>query len=247
MAAAVKFDAEGRMVTTEGADFGGRRITRTDMKTGLAKIVAATYKGHPFNSPNDLDIDSKGRIYFTDPRYFGSEPIEQPVAGVYRIDTDGSVHLILADMRSPNGIAISTDEKTLYVSEVDLGVNEVSMLSEKVPQQFGKMQIKAYDLQPDGTAINGRVFVDYGSEKGADGLTVDQDGNLYAGVQAESRLGIRIYSPAGEEIGSIPFTESPRNMVLVPQGEGAVLYVTAGKSLYQIPTSIPPRKWAQQN
>ena len=121
MSNGMKFDAQGRLVIAEGADFGGRRITRTDMKTGKSDIIAGLYEGKPFNSPNDLTIDEQGRIYFTDPRYVGYEPVEQPVMGVYRIDTDGSVHLVIADSGKPNGIAVSPDQKTLYVGSNDSG------------------------------------------------------------------------------------------------------------------------------
>lgn len=89
MANGIIFDLGDRMIVAEGADFGGRRVTRTDMKTGRSEILAGLFNGRHFNAPNDLAIDEKGRIYFTDPRYLGHEPIEQPVQGVYRIDPDG--------------------------------------------------------------------------------------------------------------------------------------------------------------
>ena len=116
-----KFDAQGRLVVAEGADFGGRRITRTDMETGKSEIIAGLYNGKPFNSPNDLSIDEQGRIYFTDPRYAGHEPVEQPIFGVYRIDPDGSVHLVVTDAGKPNGVAVSPDQQTLYVISHDNG------------------------------------------------------------------------------------------------------------------------------
>ncbi len=104
------FDAQGRLVVAEGAWFGGRRITRTDMKTGKSVILAALFDGRPFNSPNDVALDARGRIYFTDPRYVGWEPIEQPVQGVYRIDPDGRVSApgrkaLLAYDLAPDGSA----------------------------------------------------------------------------------------------------------------------------------------------
>ena len=86
MSNGIKFDAQGRMIVAEGADYGGRRVTRTDMCTGRSEIIAAMYEGRRFNSPNDITIDLKGRIYFSDPRYVGHEPIEQPLMGVYRVD-----------------------------------------------------------------------------------------------------------------------------------------------------------------
>ena len=121
MSNGMEFDAQGRLVVAEGADFGGRRITRTDIETGKSEIIAGLYNGKPFNSPNDLTIDEQGRIYFTDPRYAGNEPVEQPIFGVYRIDPDGSIHLVVTDGGKPNGVAVSPDQKTLYVISHDNG------------------------------------------------------------------------------------------------------------------------------
>src|SRR5439155_6725255 len=85
MSNGLKFDANGDLLAAEGADQGGRRVTRTDMKTGKAYILASTFENRPFNSPNDMTIDEKGRVYFSDPRYLGHEPIDQPGQAVYRI------------------------------------------------------------------------------------------------------------------------------------------------------------------
>jgi gluconolactonase len=105
----------------KGADFGGRRIIRTNMKTGVAEIIAGLYNGKPFNAPNDISIDVQGRIYFSDPRYLGREPVMLGAMAVYRIDPDGSVHRILADAGKPNGVAVSPDQKSLYVVSNDNG------------------------------------------------------------------------------------------------------------------------------
>ncbi|MCQ1768128.1 SMP-30/gluconolactonase/LRE family protein [Neorhizobium galegae] len=238
MAAGIKFDHDGNMVVTEGADFGGRSVIRTDAKTGRSTILAGLYKGRPFNAPNDLDIDDKGRIYFTDPRYFGYETIEQPVSGVYRIDPDGSVHLILADIARPNGIALSPDQKTLYVAELDPLLSDWRI--DKVPQASGAMRLLAYDLAAGGAASNQRVLVDYGKETGPDGIAVDSAGNIYAAVSAASRLGVRIYSPDGKEIAFVPVPDvnAVTNIALASQGGRTWLYITATKGLYRIETKI---------
>ena len=115
MSNGIKFDASGNMIVAEGSDFGGRRVTRTHMKTGKSFIIAGLFEGRPFNAPNDITIDEEGRIYFTDPKYVGREPLEQPVMAVYRIDPDGGVHRIITDAGKPNGIAVSPDQKTLYL------------------------------------------------------------------------------------------------------------------------------------
>ena len=242
MAAGIKFDREGRMVVTQGADFGSRSVIRTDMKSGKTTILAGLYKGRPFNAPNDLDIDDQGRIYFTDPRYFGHESIEQPVSGVYRIDADNSVHLILADVAKPNGIAVSPDQKTLYVAEHDTLLTDRRI--DKVPQRNGFMRLLAYDLAADGTAGNQRVLIDYGKEAGPDGLAVDVIGNIYAAIGAASRRGVRVYTPAGQEIAYIPLPgeTAVTNVALATRDGQTYLYITAKKRLYRIRTLLPGRR-----
>ena len=93
MANGIAFDNNGNMIVCEGADFGGRKITSTDLETGKSKILTGLFNGFLYNSPNDLVIDKQNRIYFTDPRYAGYERIEQPCFGVYRLDNDGNVTL----------------------------------------------------------------------------------------------------------------------------------------------------------
>ena len=237
MSNGIVFDAQGRMVVAEGAGFGGRRITRTDMKTGKSVILAGLFNGRPFNSPNDLVLDARGRIYFTDPRYSGYEPVEQPVQGVYRIDPDGRVLLIVADAGKPNGIAVSPDQATLYVAAHDDGAfGDLPPETQAAP---GRMALLAYDLAPDGSAKFRRTVVDF-SPAGPDGIGVDRDGNIYCAVQGE-RQGIHVYSPAGKELAYIPTPESPTNVKFGRGGGGGAggpdaqtLFITAGKSLYRI-------------
>ena len=96
------------------------------MKSGKRTILAGLFNDRPFNSPNDIVVDNNGRIYFTDPRYFGKESIGQPLDGVYSFDTEGTIHLIIANASKPNGIAISPDYKTLYIANYDLDINNSS-------------------------------------------------------------------------------------------------------------------------
>ncbi len=236
MSNGMKFDAQGNLVVAEGADFGGRRITRTDMTTGKSDIIAGLYEGKPFNSPNDLTIDEMGRIYFTDPRYVGNEPVEQPVMGVYRIDTDGSVHLVIADSGKPNGIAVSPDQKTLYVGSNDSG--SLREMPEDTPTYMGRMALLAYDLLSDGTATFRETLVDYAPEHGPDGFEVDVEGNLYVAVRDKTRFGIGIYSPRGKELAFIPTPELPTNVAFGRGDASKILYITAGGSLLRIRVSI---------
>jgi gluconolactonase len=239
MASGIQFDAAGRMVIAGGADFGCRAIIRTDLKTGRSHILAGLYHGKPFNSPNDLVIDRGGRIYFTDPRYFGHEPIEQPVFGVYRMDPDGSVQLLLADVSKPNGIELSPDEKTLYVVEHDIRILD-RRFSDVPIRDSGEMRILAYDLK-EGVARNQRTLVDYGAEKGADGIAVDSAGNIYAAVQSRQRPGIRIYSARGDLITAIELPAAPSNVALCTRNKQTYLYITAANGLYRLATRVPAK------
>jgi gluconolactonase len=233
MSNGLKFDAEGNLLAAEGADQGGRRVTRTDMKTGKSYILASEFEGRPLNSPNDITIDEKGRIYFSDPRYLGHEPIDQPVQAVYRIDPDGSLHRIITDAGKPNGVAISPDQKTLYVVSNDNGNTGIGRVPEKEPTKKGAMTLMAYDLAPDGPAKFRKTLVDYAPNDGPDGLVCDKHGNLVVAVRDLTRPGIYIYSPEGKELGYIK-TEVPTNVGFGRGASANVLYITAGKSLYRI-------------
>jgi gluconolactonase len=233
MSNGIKFDAQGNMIVAEGADYGGRRMIRTDMKTGKSYIIAASYEGRRFNAPNDITIDAKARIYFSDPRYIGHEPIEQAVMAVYRIDPDGKIQRIITDAGKPNGVAISPDQKTLYVVSNDNGATGIERLPTDLPTHKGRMALLAYDLAPDGSAKFRRVLVDYAPQDGPDGLVADVDGNLYVAVRDVTRPGIYAYSPEGKELAYIP-TELPTNVGFGRGRDAKVLYITAGKSLYRI-------------
>ena len=146
MSNGLKFDAQGRLLAAEGADYGGRRVTRTDMKTGKAEIVAGMFEGRPLNSPNDITLDEKGRIYFSDPRYLGYEGIDQPVMAVYRIDPDGKLSRIITDAGKPNGVCVSPDQKTLYVVSNDNGHTGIERLPKDTPARKGLMALLAYEI-----------------------------------------------------------------------------------------------------
>ena len=247
MSNGLKFDADGNLLAAEGADQGGRRVTRTDMKTGKTYIVASEFEGKPLNSPNDITIDEKGRIYFSDPRYLGHEPIDQPVQAVYRVDTDGSIHRIITDAGKPNGVAISPDQKTLYVVSNDNGTTGIGRLDEKKePTKKGTMTLMAYDLAADGSAKFRKTLVDYAPQDGPDGLICDKAGNLFVAVRDTTRPGIYVYAPDGKELGYIK-TELPTNVGFGRGDSANVLYITAGKSVYRIKLNtegyhLPPKK-----
>jgi gluconolactonase len=237
------FDARGSLIACEGADGGGRAVVRWDLKTGRREVIADRYMGKRFNACNDLCIDEKGRIYFTDPRYLGTEPRELEYQAVYRIDTDGTVVEITHDIEKPNGIAISPDQKTLYVADHNNGTDRIDPEAPK--PKLGAMTVYAFPLGPDGL-VNGprRTLIDFGDEEGCDGMTVDTAGRIYLASRRPSRPGILVLDPAGKEVGFIK-TGEPQRGAREPSGNPSnvdfgigddknVLYITVDKSLYRI-------------
>jgi len=228
-------DPQGRLIACEGGLFerpgvkvqGTPRVTRTDLQTGKIDVIASAYEGKPFQAPNDITIDSKGRLYFTD------------LAGVavYRIDTSGAVARILAapDVQRPNGIQVSPDDTKLYLIEANQA-------------QGGARLIRAYDLQPDGTVRNMRVHYDFSPGRSADGMSIDTQGNLYASAgmnqlrgSAETlatKTGVYVISPQGKLLKFIPIPEDFITNNAFGGPDMKTLYVTAGKTLYKVRTDI---------
>jgi gluconolactonase len=243
----LKFDAQGHLIACEGSDSGGRQVSRWDVKTKRKEIVADRYMGKRFNAPNDLAIDLKGRIYFSDPRYLGDEPRELEYRAVYRIDRDGTVVEVTHDVEKPNGIALSPDQKTLYVVDHNNGTDKID--PDAPPPQKGVMRVYAFPLGDDGL-VNGprKTLQDYGTEDGIDGMTVDVKGNLYMALRSVKRPGVQVIDPTGKEIAFIPTGPSqpgakkpvgiPSNVTFGLGNESKVLYITVDTSLYRIPLKV---------
>jgi gluconolactonase len=243
----LKFDAEGRLIACEGADGGGRRVARYDVKTGKSATIADRFKGKRFNAPNDLVIDQLGRIYFTDPRYLGSEPRELEHRAVYRIEPDGQVIEITHDVEKPNGIGLSPDGRTLYVADHNNGTDQIDPAG-PAPKP-GAMKIYAFPLNGDGLVSGSRrTLVDFGTEAGCDGMTVDEQGHIYLTVRSLKRPGVMVIDPNGKEVAFIPTGNPhtgdgepvglPSNVTFGIGPESRTLYVTVDKSLYRIPLKI---------
>lgn len=212
-------DRQGRLVM---CTHGDRTLVRLE-KDGTRTILADRYDGKRLNSPNDVVVKSNGSIYFTDPPFglrgvMNSPLKELPFQGVFLLK-DGKVHLLDKDPQGgfPNGIAFSPDEKYLYVT--------------------GGQRITRYEVQPDDTVANGRVFVDMTADKapgGTDGMKVDRKGNVYATGPG----GIWIISPEGKPLGKILMPEAPANLAF-GDADSKSLYVTARQSLYRIRLNTP--------
>jgi gluconolactonase len=239
------FDAQGNLLACEGGDYGGRRVSRYNIRTGERTTVVDTIQGKKFNAPNDLCLDAKGRIYFTDPRYVGLESRELKHRAVYRIDADGSVYELTHQVTKPNGIGISPDGKTLYVADHDNGTDNIDPTAP--PPKQGVMKIYAFPLASNGTVGKRRTIVDFGEEKGCDGMSIDEHGNIYLTVRGNRRPGVLVIDPQGKQVAHIPTgpanqkPTSDRPPVGLPsnvefgRGAGANdLYITVDKSLYRI-------------
>ncbi len=236
------FTADGSLLACEGADHGGRRISRWNVRTRTRQTIAAGYDGKQFNSPNDICLDAVGRIYFSDPRYIGDEPRELETQAVYRIDPDGSLHEATHQVTKPNGVAISPDGQTLYVANHDNGTDRIDPTAPPPPR--GAMKIYAFRIRSDGALGERRVFFDFGDRPGCDGMTVDEQGHLYLTGRDPQRPGVIVLDSQGREVAFIPTgpagqsSDSPRGLPSnVEFGLGSeinVLYVTIDTGLYRI-------------
>lgn len=217
-------DAGGSLILCQ---HGERRIARLE-KDGSFTTLADRYNGKRFNSPNDLVITKSGALFFTDPPYGmkkGTEP-DAPYHGIYRLDADGKVSLIIEDIRWPNGIDLSPDEKTLYIAVSDKDSN----------------RIMAYDLQPDGSVKNGRVFFNAqplrSAERkgGCDGMKVDSLGNIWTTGPG----GVLVISPGGKHLGTILTGQNTGNCAWGGP-EKDFMYVTADMFLLRVKTLTQSR------
>ncbi len=232
------FDAEWRLVACESSDLtlNRPRVTRTNLDTGEIEVLAEFYRGKRLNAPNDVTMDSQGRLYFTDFDRAGPERWGTP--GVYRIDPGGSLTRLLTspEVQRPNGIAISPDDRTLYLVEAN-------------PREGGARLIRAYDLTPAGTLANMRVFHDFYPGRSADGLCIDSHGNLYAAAglhrrrgsseTLDTRPGVHVFSPAGKLLRYIHIWEDTVTNCAFGGPDLRTLYVTAGKTLFETRVDVP--------
>ena len=242
----LQFDAQGFLLACEGSDHGGRRVSRWNIKTKERTTVADKYQGKRFNAPNDMTVDRKGRIYFSDPRYLGTETRELEHRAVYRIDTDGTVVEVTHDVTKPNGIALAPDEKTLYLADHDNGTDRIDPT--QPPPKTGPMRIYSFPLGADGL-VNGarRTLIDFGNQAGCDGMTVDEEGHVYLTPRGLKRPGVLVIDPDGREAAFIPTgaknqtSDATHPAVGIPSNvefgvgpERNMLYITIDTSLYRI-------------
>lgn len=186
-----------------------------------AKVLASQFDGKPLNRPNDLVLDKKGGVYFTDPGVNpkpGEAPTGQPA--VYYIKPSGELVQIITDIQRPNGIQLSPDEKVLYVANT------------------AGEYVFAYDVAEDGSIGARRKFAllegyrktENGFSSGADGLAVDAAGRLYVATSA----GIQVFDQVGIALGIIPLPKAPQNLAFAGKDK-KTLYVVGRGDAYKIP------------
>jgi gluconolactonase len=212
-------DPDGRLIVNE---HGNRRVARLE-KDGGVTVLASSYDGRRLNSPNDLVLRSDGTLYFTDPPFglpkvFEDRRKELAYSGVYRL-AGTRLDLVTNELTGPNGIALSPDEKFLYVGNWD----------EK------KKVVMRYPLGYDGSAGAGEIFFDMTrapGEDAIDGIKVDEGGTLYVSGPG----GLWVVSATGRHLGTIVTPKHVHNMAW--GDDGRTLYLCARSGLYRMPLFV---------
>lgn len=217
-------DRAGRLVSCE---HGGRRVTRTE-PDGAITVIADSYQGKRLNSPNDVVVKSDGTIWFTDPTYgilsdyegYQAEP-EQPGCYVYRVDTDGTIHVVADDFVKPNGLAFTPGEHELMVADSGLSHDP-----------NGPHHIRRFSVSSDNQLTDKGVFVEV-SPGVPDGFRFDDQGNLWSSAQD----GVHCYGPSGALLGKIKTPKMVANLTFGGPRRNR-LFITCTDRLYSIYVAV---------
>ena len=207
------FDRKGNLFSCSDMD---NELWKIDMK-GNHIVIVSDFEGKKLNGPNDLWIHPKGGIYFTDPLYkrnywTRSPEMQQDGEHVYYMSSDyKNVIRVDTDLEKPNGIIGSPDGKHLYVADIGAGKTYV------------------YDIRPDATLVNKRLFANMGS----DGMTIDSNGNIYI-----TGRGVTVFNPNGEQIAHIPVEAGWTANVCFGGKDMETLFITASEYLYSLKMNV---------
>lgn len=205
------FDSKGRLISVQTRP-GSTKVSVIYPK-GSETILTDNVEGKPYSRPNDLVVDKKGGVYFTEYwNALGAPPPENAAAGVYYIPPGGKAVLIADGIDKPNGIQLSPDEKTLYINP--FGISEYLL---------------AFDVQKDGTVTNRANFAKYagipqGEGTMGDGLAVDSQGRIYA----TTKVGVQVFSSKGQYLGTIPVSRIPQNVAFAGPDKKTLYIVGRG-------------------
>ena len=239
-------DHRGRLLVCEPVR---RRVTRMNLQTGDLEVLAQEYRGQRFNQPNDITVDSHGRIYFSDPKYGDRTTMElasddgRKVEGVYRIDPDKSVTRVIShEVDRPNGLLVSADDHFLFVA--DNNNNTIG----------GARKLWRFDLKADGSVdLNSRkLLMDWKTGRGPDGMVQDQKGRLYVAgglnrpnppfeTARQFKGGVYVFSPSGELVDFVAIDRDEVTNCTFGGGDLRTLYITAGGTLWRIGTTTSGR------
>ncbi len=239
------FDREGRLIICEPVL---RRVTRLD-KNGVLTVLADRFEGKRFNQPNDVTLDSRGRIYFSDPRYGDRSGMElldkqgRTVEGVYRIDLDGRVTRIIEhEADRPNGLVVTHDDKFLFVADNN---NDTA---------GGARKLWRFDLRADGSVDHAsrKLIHDWGTTRGPDGMKLDALGRLFVAgglnkpnppfeTADKPTAGVYVFSPEGQLLELIPIPRDETTNCAFGGDDLKTLFVTSGGTLWSIRLTTPGR------
>ncbi|MBI4305756.1 MAG: SMP-30/gluconolactonase/LRE family protein [Chloroflexi bacterium] len=220
----LEFDAQGRLFACEG---GGRRIVQYAADQPTA-VVTDSFEGNQFNEPNDLAIDRRGRIWFTDPNY-GGRPMQLTHESVYRADplpgNKWKTTRVVSDTVRPNGILVSPDQKWVYVAE-----------SPRPPE--AARQLRAYPIKDDGSTGPFEVLHDFGPHRGIDGMCLDISGDIVATAgfkQSGPGPMIYVFAPNGRVLETHPLpAERPTNCTFAERGLDTLYITAAGGEVFRV-------------
>jgi gluconolactonase len=214
------FDTTGRVIAVQWMP------PRVGTLAPTKSTLADKYNGHEFGRPNDLVVDKKGGVYFTDDLGVPAKGIKP---AVYYVSPKGTVVLVSDDIARPNGLELSPNEKILYVDDTN-GAN-----------------IRAFDIQPDGSTKNERVFAtmtegvrktpDGGTNSGADGAAIDAAGRLYV----SANTGVQVFDAKGQYLGNIPVSRGVNNLAFAGPDK-KILYIMGANALFRVATLTPGYK-----
>lgn len=239
------FDSHGRLLACEPSL---RRVTRTEAD-GTITVLTERFEGKRYNQPNDITVDSHGRIYFSDPRYGNPKGMElfdasgKNIEGIYRIDPDSKVIRVTGrELDRPNGVLVSAGDRYLYVAD-----NNNDTMG-------GARKLWRFDLRPDGAVdlASRKLMHDWGTGRGPDGVKQDREGRLYvaAGLNkpnppfepaTDQKGGIYVFSPEGKLLTFLPVPTDEVTNCAFGGDDLRTLYITGGGTLYSIRTTTPGR------
>ena len=213
-------DGKGRLVMCQ---HDLKRVARLEAD-GSETVLADSFRGEELIAPNDLCVDLKGRVYFTDPYYGPEEERHKFTPAVYRVDAPGEVARLVVSLLKPNGIVITPDNRYVYVSD------------------RGTQKLHRFEVLKNGGLTPAGIVYDFAPDRGVDGMCLDIYGNIYAAAGQDATTGLFVVSPDGKLLLHKPMPEFSTNVIFAGP-DARDLYLTASTSVYRMRTVNPGIAW----